>query len=320
MSVQNRPSYPHENISSLRALAAHLRIELDELLYVASNVEKFYRPGPPQEKKYGGIRETHDAAPRLKRIHEHIKNRLLKEVEFPGYVQGGVAVSGPPRSYITNAQMHAGKKVLIAEDIASFYPSTSRRIVYLVWLSFFRFTPEVAELLTKLTTLNSQLLQGWKTSGYIANLAFFKIEPMLVEKLRAQGLTYTRYIDDITISSNRALSRAEKSRVISSVYGMLMRLDYDPKRVKQEILTKGRQSMKVMNLSTSSSKASLTKTERRQIRAIVHNLEQRFKHEKKSRSYFTAWRSASGKVARLTILHPKPGYRLRAKLEAIKPT
>lgn len=50
MSVQNRPSYPHENISSLRALAAHLRIELDELLYVASNVEKFYRPGPPQEK------------------------------------------------------------------------------------------------------------------------------------------------------------------------------------------------------------------------------------------------------------------------------
>lgn len=245
---------------------------------------------------------------------------MLKEVEFPEYVQGGVAVTGQPRSYITNAQMHAGKKVLIAEDIASFYPSTSRRVVYLVWLSFFRFTPEVAELLTKLTTLNSQLLQGWKTSGYIANLAFFKIEPVLVDKLRAQGLTYTRYIDDITISSNRALSRAEKSRVISSVYGMLMRLDYDPKRVKQEILTKGRQSMKVMNLSTSNSKASLTKAERRQIRAIVHNLEQRAKDDKESQSYSAAWRSASGKVARLTTLHPKQGYLLRAKLKAIKPT
>lgn len=49
--MQDLPNYPHENISSLQALAAHLRIELDEILYVASNVEKFYRPGPPQKKK-----------------------------------------------------------------------------------------------------------------------------------------------------------------------------------------------------------------------------------------------------------------------------
>lgn len=319
MSAHSSPNYPHENIASPHALAEHLRIELNELLYVAENAEKFYRRGPRQPKKGGGFRETHDAEPRLKIIHERIKNKLLKEVKFPDYIQGGIAVPEKPRSYITNAQQHSGKTIIIAEDIASFYPSTNKKIVFSVWTSFFQFTKDVAELLTKLTTHEEQLPQGWKTSGYIANLAFFRLEPLLVERLQKQGLVYTRYIDDITISSKRPLSTIEKRNIIASIYGMLLSLDYSPKRSKQEILTKGRQSMKVMNLNTTGTSARLAKAERRKIRAIVHNLANRAIGNSDEQAFIADWNSASGKVARLTALHPKEGKRLREKLRSIKP-
>ena len=83
------------------------------------------------------------------------------------------------KSYRTNAALHAGAKIVICEDVEGFFPSTSAARVYDIWRYFFGCTDTVGELLTKLTTKEGALPQGAITSSYLANLAFWRDEPML---------------------------------------------------------------------------------------------------------------------------------------------
>ena len=117
---------PFANTSSLASI---LSISEKKILYLANNVDKFYKPGKPLQKKNGDQRFTHDAKPTLKEVHERIKNRILKQVEYPYYMLGGISDPENPRSCKAHASIHCGKKILISEDISNFYPSTSYEVV-----------------------------------------------------------------------------------------------------------------------------------------------------------------------------------------------
>lgn len=123
--------------------------------------------------------------------------------------------------YKTNATLHAGSSIVINEDITLFFPSTSDTIVHNIWQHFFGFGNEVAECLTKLTTRQGELPQGAITSSFLANMVFWKDEPILQASFRARGIIYSRYVDDIAVSSVNFLDKPTKTNVIASIYGML---------------------------------------------------------------------------------------------------
>ena len=62
----------------------------------------------------------------------------------------------------------------------------------------------MAKILAQLSCVDGKVPQGGITSSYIASLALFSVEERLFFRLRNKKLTYTRYIDDITISSRNA--------------------------------------------------------------------------------------------------------------------
>lgn len=62
--------------------------------------------------------------------------------------------------------------------------------------------------------------QGASTSGYIANLVFWDVEPRIVKDLLGRGFQYSRFADDITISCSREPSSDELSGIVSTVTGM----------------------------------------------------------------------------------------------------
>lgn len=64
------------------------------------------------------------------------------------------------------------------------------------------FPPKVSNILSELSTKEGFLVQGSPLSGEIANLVFYQNEPKLVKYCQEQGLRYTRYYDDIHISSD----------------------------------------------------------------------------------------------------------------------
>lgn len=305
-------------ISKPSSLAALLSCSEEELRDIAERVDKLHKNGAMQWKKDGTQRPTHDAQPELKEIHEKIKNRLLRNVRFPRYLLGGIADPDYPRTPEAHARLHASSKIIISEDIEDFYPSTSRDLVFNIWKYLFQFSPEIAELLTKLTTYDGSLPQGWKTSGYLANLAFWEREPELVEWLAGIGCTYSRFADDVDVSSHDHLDNETKTKIISELYRMLKACSYNPKRRKHKIMTSGSQ-MEVTGINVNRTRLTLSKNYRKAVRAKIFNLEQRSQDERNTKVFCKDWRSAMGQVNHIRRFHPRTGEQLLQRLAPIKP-
>lgn len=305
-------------IARTEALASILSTTPAELIALAENVPSLWKPGKVLKKKDGKPRHTHDARKALKVMHERIKNRLLKQVDYPRYLLGGISDRLTPRDYYRHAALHAKKKILISEDIQDFFPSTTAEVVRDIWQRFFNFHPDVAELLTRLTTHEGVLPQGWKTSGYLANLALWRREPDFVAQLHRQGFAYSRFMDDVTVSAPWPPGKTQLTNIISGIYGMLGSRQYKPKRTKHKIVT-GRNRMEVTGLNVNAAKPSMPKKRRDQIRAQVYQCEQFFKRDARSLEYRAQWRKASGHVGTMKRFNPSEAKNLRTRLTAVKP-
>lgn len=306
------------SIARIEALASMLSTTTSELIDLSENIPSLWKPGKVLRKKDGTPRTTHDARKPLKVIHERIKNRLLKQVHYPRYILGGISDKQTTRDYARHAALHAKKKILISEDIRDFFPSTTSDVVLNIWQRFFNFAPEVAALLTKLTTHEGALPQGWKTSGYLANLALWDREPDFVTQLHRQGIVYSRFMDDVTVSAPFPISKTQMNSIISSIYGMLASCDFKPKRTKHKIST-GRYRMEVTGLNVNATRPSMPKRRRNQIRAQVFQCEKLFKQNARSSEYLVQWRKASGNVGTMKRFNPGEAKGLRARLTAVKP-
>tara|TARA_R110000823_G_scaffold32147_1_gene90799 strand:+ start:1611 stop:2183 length:573 start_codon:yes stop_codon:yes gene_type:complete len=187
-----------------------------------------------------------------------------------------------------------------------------------MWQYFFCFSPDVASVLVRLTTRQGFLYQGASTSSYIANLIFWDVEPELATLLREKGYTYSRFVDDVTVSTNRSMSNSDKRRVIAMIYGMFMKKGCKPNRRKHKLYTLREPAM-VHNLNVNAGRATLNKKERARIRAAVKECSLRFPGEGSRADYLDLFQSTRGRVARLKRLHPGEGARLMAQLLKVKP-
>lgn len=311
-------SYPGRPIASLSSLSRTLDVPVCKLCALSEAADRLYKE-IPKKKRDGSPRIVHDAVPALKDVHDRILRRILHKVSFPIYLQGGIKDIRSPRGYVSNANMHVGAMVVISEDVRDFFPSTTRSVIFDVWLRFFRFTPDVADCLTKLTTLNGALPQGAKTSNHLANLVFWDVEPQLVEALSERGCRYSRLTDDITVSTGRELASSEKTEIVRLVYGMLRAKGFRPKRRKHSIDQRG-DRMSVNRLVVNGGKARLSKEVRNQIRAAVFQCEQYARAcGRQHPDFISLYKSVSGKVSRLKQFGHPEYERLRGRLLAIAP-
>ena len=222
-----QPFYRHAPIRDLDTLAEVLELSRSQLERMARSADRSYRCSP-QKKKDGSERITWDAHRQLKAAQHLIKERILAKVSYPLYLHGGIRDRENPRDYARNAGIHAGSACVINEDISNFFPSTTASQVRAIWLHVFRFSREVAECLTSLTTRHGEMPQGAKTSNHLANLVFWSDEHEFVRHLAVRGLTYSRLTDDITVSSRHPLSRELKSEIVSKFYAFIKRNGYKP--------------------------------------------------------------------------------------------
>lgn len=297
--------YSRGPIKNLAKLAEVLDLSERELHHAADTADCSYRT-VPLKKKDGSPRPTWDALPRLKSIHERIKNRLLVLVFYPLYLQGGIRDRENPRDYVRNAAIHAGQKCIVNEDIADFYPSVLSSQVFAIWHEFFRFSVEVSEMLTALTTRRGVLPQGAKTSSYLANLAFWRTEPEFVRHIQLLGYRYSRLADDVTISSSHRMSRAEKGEVMSLVYSFMKRDGFRPKYRKHQMFG-AHQRMLVNNLVVNV-RAALPVEERKRIRRLVHHASRGVEPARSQLAH------VKGKLGKLSRFHPRAAKKLAGKL------
>lgn len=132
----------------------------------------------------------------LKLIQSRIKSKILVPLKLPAEIHGGVKGC----SNITNAKPHQGNKYIFTTDLQEFYPNITSKRVYDTFCKL-KFSPHFSHWLTNLTTWKYELPQGTPTSTHIANLVFLDTDIKLIELCNANNITYTRYVDDLTFSS-----------------------------------------------------------------------------------------------------------------------
>lgn len=265
--ANNSLSHDCNPIYRPEALAMALGIDAAELKALAENASNLYRLAKAGVKKDGSIRQTYDAKEPLKSLHRKIKTQLLDRVHFPSYLTGSIK----RRDYKTNAELHVGAKIVISEDISSFFPSTTKATVFDIWRNFFGFGEKVAKYLATLTTLDGKLPQGAITSPQLANLVFWRHEANLQIDFQTTGFIYSRFVDDIVASSKMTVSNDQKTAAIKKIYGMMLKNGYQPKRAKHELTTSGKK-MIVTKLTVNNS-TGIDKKQRSKIRAAVHKQE-----------------------------------------------
>lgn len=306
------PSYSGQPIRRLESLSKALRCPPKRLSYLADNADRLYRVAQEIEKRDGSIRSTFDAKPALKEIHRRIKTEILDRVFFPSYLTGSIK----GRDCKTNAGLHAGAAIVIAEDIGSFFPSTKTAHVFDVWRHFFGYSDEVARLLTALTTRNGELPQGAITSAHLANLVLWRDEPALHDRFAADGVVYSRFVDDVAASSKTPISPERKTEIVRAIFGLMLRRGFKLKREKHDLKTAGQQM--TVTKRTINQKPGIPKAERARTRAAVHHLECLASQGALSAEHLREYASVLGRVNHLASFHPGEATGLRARLKALK--
>jgi hypothetical protein len=268
-SPLKKPCYKQAPIRTLSTLAETLCLTPAQLAKLCANADRMYIL-KPQLKDDGTTRVTWDAKPQLKEVQEKIKNKLLRAVEYPRYLQGGIKDAEAPRDYVRNAAFHAGARCMVVMDIESFFPSTTADLVRQVWEGFFKFPPAVAQALTSLTTLSGILPQGAKTSNHIANLVFWRTEHEIISALEARGWTYSRHTDDIAISIRRPYVEEDIRCANQMLASFVSRYSYRIKRKKHHVYP--RNVRMVLHKLTVNVHPALPLSKRAAIRAQHHQL------------------------------------------------
>ena len=120
-----------------------------------------------------------------------------QEKEMHGDVHGFIR----GRGIVSNASAHLGREVVVNIDLKDFFPGILANRVYRTYEAM-GFGRKSAWWLTRLTTYNGVLAQGFPTSPALANLVAERLDKRLRALAQSRGLTYTRYADDLTFSGD----------------------------------------------------------------------------------------------------------------------
>lgn len=116
-----------------------------------------------------------------------------------------------------NVSGHSNNRYFISLDLEDFFPSISTRRI-IKKFSIMGYPSRASFILGSLCTCEGNLPQGAVTSPALSNLVASQLDRRIGGYASKTNMTYTRYSDDITLSSNnRAVLRKALSRILKII-------------------------------------------------------------------------------------------------------
>ena len=242
---------PLYGLKSKKLLKRLLRINNNQMIrqtHIASLVS-------PYIDKSGKPRLIEPPHEELKIIQKRIKN-CLGQIIVPDNVFSGVK----GKSYADNARFHIGnnRRNLYKIDLTAFFPSIARDTVYHFFAEDLLCSPDVAQLLTDLTTIDlgkssaknideiyeflkrknvssyNHLISGAPTSQMLSYLVNHRMFDEMQKFADDNGITMTVYVDDVTFSSENRISKNFREKIIA----IIQKYNYQISRKKVKRYTK----------------------------------------------------------------------------------
>ena len=184
-----------------------------------------------------GTRIVEAPTKKLKKAQRRVL-KFLQKIDVPENIFSGIK----KRSFIDNAKLHIGNNFLFKLDISKFFPSTHRDKVYKFYLNKLNMSPDVAQILTNLSTINfdrlpesnnksmvgeyinkknikclNHLITGSPLSpilSYFANIDMFN---ELFKYCKDKDFTISVYVDDIVISSKEKIIANDRKFIYNTI-------------------------------------------------------------------------------------------------------
>lgn len=312
-------------------LAAQMKVSLGQLRYLAfarevSTTSHYHRFTIP--KRTGGERLISAPHKKLKAAQHWILEKILEPLAVAEQAHGFV----PGRSTVTNALPHLRAAVVVNVDLKDFFPTVTYRRVRGLYRKL-GYSEEVATVIALLCTEPDtveaeldgtkyfvargprRLPQGAPTSPAITNVLCRRLDRRIQGWAKKHGFVYTRYADDLTVSSQDRAAPVGKMlaflRKLTAAEGFAIHPD------KVRVVRRGRRQ-EVTGVVVND-RPGVPRDELRRFRALLHHVE-------KDGPAGKTWNGSTGDVltaalgfaAYVAMVDKAKGERLRAKVLSLK--
>jgi len=240
-------------------LAHFLKVSTKKMNWLAGDKADHYISFH-EKKRDGRTREIFAPKFSLKGIQRQILDFLLQSVPLNSHAEG----FRKKRSIVTNAKRHIGKKVVIKIDAKDFFPSITFERVLGMFVSL-GYPRKVSLMLAKLTTHQGRLPTGAPTSPAISNIISRRLDKRLARLGEKMGFDYSRYADDMTISSNNK----DASRMIPFFKEIIREEGFEINEAKMRILRNGGRQ-KITGIVVNQ-KMNVDRKQIKKLRAVIYN-------------------------------------------------
>jgi RNA-directed DNA polymerase len=297
-------------ILSVRDLARRIGTPISRLENIAEDIDSHYHVFSKVDEKKQKVRLFRNPSPELKEIQRRINKTILSITSVSDIAHGGVV----GKSTRSNAGKHLGQPCVINVDVKNFFPNVRHYMVYRLFRGELRFGRDVSRLVTRLTTLQSELPQGAPTSTTIANLLLSSAvdTPVAIESSALNAET-TRFVDDF------AFSGSDPTSLINFTAKALSRRRLSIWRKKGKFKSKAKlkitplsQRQEVTGLVVNSRQGpSVSRQRRDAVRAAIYQLENVTDEQARRKSL----NSIRGKIAYIRTFNPGSAARLQRYIE-----
>ncbi|MCX8057788.1 MAG: reverse transcriptase family protein [Spirochaetes bacterium] len=269
----------------------------------------------PLKKRNGSVRWIDAPIEELKTVQKEILTNLLDKIPVCDWVYGFVK----NKSAIDGAKLHLNKKVILNIDIKDFFSSITLNKVYGIFIKIVSYNNnkynlnltnqiELVNYLSLLTTRNGKLPQGAPTSPALSNIYMYYIDNRFNSIAKQYNLTYTRYADDLTFSSDDY--NFDMKIIINKVEPILNAAGLKINKKKLRIMRPHRR-MEVTGIVVNK-QLGVPRYKWKNLRAMLHNIDKNNIKLKPKEI-----KQILGKIEWISKLNPKRGNQLNMKLQQI---
>jgi retron-type reverse transcriptase len=279
-------------------------------------------------KKSGGERTLCAPHEQLAAAQRWVLDNVLGKLPAHDAAHGFV----PGRSILTNAGAHVGSAVVVNCDLCDFFPSiTVHRVIGL--LRHAGYSPAAATVLALLVTECPRrkvlfqgktwyvaagpraLPQGACTSPAISNLVARRLDARLAGVGRKLGWTYTRYADDLTLSS-KTPAPDKIGYVLARVRHVARDEGFEVNEKKTRVLK--RAARQTVTGVVTNERPAAPRPLRRRLRAILHNASMTglAAQNRRREPQFLAW--LAGTIEFVAMVNRPQGEKLKNRLRQLR--
>ena len=216
----NKQPYNYQNILfTLTVLAAKIPPTLKNCTDLSTHYTTFKIP-----KATGGFRTINAPTCELKKIQSEFKDWLESICKIQTHDAAHAYVK--TRNTLTALKCHTESNYFLKLDIKDFFPGCNKDTILtqlkkVYPLSYLLQQQEILEpfnLLLDLCLLNNELPQGAPSSPTLTNILMIPFDFELTVSLNKQNKIYTRYADDLLISSKTPFKFSSIITLIESIF------------------------------------------------------------------------------------------------------